>query len=84
MEIRKELIKARQNRGLTQGEVARAVGIDRTVYNRIERGKNKPSVDVALRIARLLGKRVEDIFLPEDVHQIHKLSPDVAGTGTDG
>ena len=69
---RRELTKARKELNMTQEQVAKAVGIDRTAYTRIEGGKRKPTVDVALKIASLLGKKVEDIFLPIDVCQKHK------------
>jgi len=69
--MRKELFKARKAAGLTQEQLALAVGIDRTAYNRIERGARKPPVDVALKIAAVLGKRVEDLFLLDNVHEIH-------------
>lgn len=46
----------RRQQGLTQAEVARRAKIDRTYYNKIERGK-APSVRVAMRIADALGFR---------------------------
>ena len=49
-------------RGLTQQQVADRVGIHRTAYVRLERGARLPRVDVALRLARVLGCRVEDLF----------------------
>lgn len=66
-----ELFKARKDAGLTQEDVARAVGIDRTAYNRIERGLRKPPVDVALKLAAVVHRQVEDLFSPNDVHPIH-------------
>lgn len=80
MRTRTELIKARKQLNLTQQQVAIAVGIDRTAYSRIECGHRKPAVDVAIRIAALLGKQVEEIFLPDDVQQTHNMDC----TGTDG
>lgn len=47
---------------LTQAEVAEKVGCSRQTINSIENNKFIPSVDLALRIARLLQVRVEDIF----------------------
>lgn len=69
--LREQLVKARKVAHLTQGQVAAAVGIDRTVYNRIEHGIRKPTVDIALRIARVVDRRVEDLFLPNDVDELH-------------
>ncbi|UFJ41415.1 helix-turn-helix domain-containing protein [Brevibacillus humidisoli] len=44
----------RLKEGMTQAEVAKRSGIDRTYYTKIERGK-VPSVRVAMRIANVLG-----------------------------
>lgn len=66
-----KLLIARKEVGLTQEQVASAIGIDRSAYSRIENGIQKPSVDVALKIAILLGKKVEEIFLPINVHKLH-------------
>ena len=49
------LIAHRTGRGLTQDEVAKQVGLRRGSYSNIERGKCKPSVPVAKRIADVLG-----------------------------
>ena len=50
----------------TQKEIAKEVGIQREYLNRIIKGKIKPSVSLAIRIARALGVAVEDIFILED------------------
>ncbi|MGB9860065.1 MAG: helix-turn-helix transcriptional regulator [Moorellaceae bacterium] len=60
--MRTALRRARLRAGLTQSEVARRVGLTRVSYTNIERGYKNPSVLTALRIARLLGKPVEELF----------------------
>jgi len=50
------------NGNLTQAEVAQKAGCSRQTINSIENNKFIPSVELALRIARLLQVRVEDIF----------------------
>jgi len=47
---------------LTQAEVAQKAGCSRQTINSIENNKFIPSVELALRIARLLQVSVEDIF----------------------
>jgi len=69
--MRQALYEARKNAGLTQKQLALVANLDRTVYNRIERGLRKPDVDVAIKIATALNKSVEDIFLTEDVLKKH-------------
>jgi putative transcriptional regulator len=51
------------NGNLTQAEVAEKVGCSRQTINSIENNKFIPSVELALRISRLLNVRIEDIFL---------------------
>jgi putative transcriptional regulator len=82
MRLREELLLLRKRRGLTQEQVATAVGIDRTAYCRIERGNRRPPVDVAIRIAEVLGVKVEDIFMPADVYVMHTAAP-LEPTGTE-
>ncbi|MCL5266111.1 MAG: helix-turn-helix transcriptional regulator [Chloroflexi bacterium] len=48
---------------MTQGELAKMLGIAQPVLSRIERGRGNPSLELAARIARVLDKRIEDIFL---------------------
>lgn len=53
--------------GLTQAELADRIGVSRKTINTIENGVFVPSTVLALRIAKVLGCRVEDIFsLPPD------------------
>ncbi|MFC3119003.1 helix-turn-helix transcriptional regulator [Jhaorihella thermophila] len=48
--------------GLTQAELADRIGASRKTINTIENGVFVPSTVLALRIAAVLGCRVEDIF----------------------
>ena len=50
------------NGDLTQADLAEKAGCSRQTIHSIESGKFLPSVELALRIARVLGCRVEDIF----------------------
>jgi transcriptional regulator with XRE-family HTH domain len=60
---RKTLISAREASGLTQRDVARAVGCSSQYVNRVERGAAVPSMDALLDIADAVGleARVEKI-----------------------
>lgn len=51
---RTKLIKLRKEKELRQREVAEAVGIDRGYYSNIETGKKNGSVDIWLRIGKVL------------------------------
>lgn len=55
----------RSERGWSQGELADRLQVSRQTVNAIETGKHDPSLPLAFGIARLFGRRIEDIFLPE-------------------
>lgn len=68
---RNQLRNLRNRLGLSQQELADAVGVTRQTVGGIEAGQFSPSVTVALRLARALGCRVEDIFWhDEDLPEI--------------
>ncbi len=51
---------------MTQQRLADAVGVSRQTINAIESGKFIPSTVLALKIARIFSKPVEEIFILED------------------
>ncbi|HXH05451.1 MAG TPA: helix-turn-helix transcriptional regulator [Vicinamibacterales bacterium] len=53
---------ARLRRRLTQRALAARVGVTESHYSDLERGARRPSIAVALRLARVLGVRVERLF----------------------
>ena len=53
-------------KNITQAELAEQVGVSRQTINSIESNKYIPSTLLALRIARVFGKPVEEIFSLED------------------
>ena len=52
--------------GMTQQQLAERVGVTRQTIISIERGKYKPSIELALRLARVFGVPVEAIFELDD------------------
>ncbi|HEX6322405.1 MAG TPA: helix-turn-helix transcriptional regulator [Vicinamibacterales bacterium] len=53
----------RAERDLTQAQLAEALRVSRQTINAIETGKYDPSLPLAFSIARLFGRRIEDIFI---------------------
>lgn len=51
---------------MTQQQLADAVGVSRQTVNAIESGKFIPSTVLALKVAKLFGKPVEQVFILED------------------
>ena len=52
----------RQELNLTQIQVATAIGIAESAYQRYERGAVTPTVVVAIKIAKALNTTVEELF----------------------
>ncbi len=60
---------------MTQKKLAEYVGVSRQTINAIEGGKYPPSLEVAFRIAHVLGTTIEDVFFYEpDIEGEHKFS----------
>jgi putative transcriptional regulator len=56
------LLAIRAERGLTQAGLAELVGVSRKTINTVENGIFIPSTLLALKLARALGRPVEEIF----------------------
>lgn len=52
----------RKAAGLTQEDLAQALGVTRQTINAIENDKYDPTLGLAMRLGRLLGTPVEEIF----------------------
>lgn len=52
--------------GVNQQQMGALVGTSRQTISQIERGDYSPSVTLALKLARVCGVRVEDIFQYEE------------------
>ncbi len=52
----------RKEAGLRQEDMAAQLGVSRQTIIAIENDKYDPSLELAMKIARLLGLHVEDIF----------------------
>ncbi len=63
----KNIIKIeRAIKNLTQDELAKLIGVSRQTINAIELNKYVPSTLLALKIARVFQKKVDEIFLLEE------------------
>lgn len=64
--MKNRLKVARAELNITQGELAQKIGVTRQAVNSIELGKYVPSTVLALKMAQLFGKRVEELFQLEE------------------
>lgn len=56
----------RKSRGMTQQQLAAALGVSRQTIISLESGKYNPSILLAHAIAQLFGAQIEDIFIFEE------------------
>ena len=62
MPLENRLKELRAAKGLNQQELGALVGASRQTISLIERGDYNPSITLALRIAKVFGTTVEQVF----------------------
>ncbi|WP_114391584.1 helix-turn-helix transcriptional regulator [Oleisolibacter albus] len=62
--MKNSLRDLRQEQGWSQGDLAERLQVSRQTVNSIETGRYDPSLPLAFAIARLFGRRIEEIFEP--------------------
>ena len=60
------VFRLRKSRKMTQEELARLVGVTRQTIISIESGKYTAALTLAMKIAKVFDKRVEEVFILED------------------
>ncbi len=58
----KKVQKLRNEKGLSQEELAHQLGISRVYMGFIEQGRETPSLKLLMKISRKFGVKVEDLF----------------------
>jgi len=61
-EVINQIREKRTQRGITQDDLAAAVGVSRQSINSIERGRYTPSLPLALKFSRFFNCTVNDLF----------------------
>ena len=64
MKNRLRVLRAEQN--WSQAELGMRVGVSRQAINAIETGKYDPGLPLAMKIARVFERKVEEVFELED------------------
>ena len=54
-------------KNITQADLAELIGVSRQTINTIESNRYVPSTVLALKIARVFGKPVEEIFMLDEI-----------------
>lgn len=63
--MKNKLKVLRAERDWSQADLAEKLDVSRQTVNAIETGKYDPSLPLAFKIAKLFGKRIEEIFEPD-------------------
>ena len=64
--MKNRLKVARAEADLTQEELAKLIGVSRQTINAVESGRYVPSTILALKMARVFGKPVEEVFMLDE------------------
>ena len=65
VEIISEMVKAREDRGISQRELESASGVAQPVISRVERGTTDPRVSTLLKLLASLGKTLKIVPLED-------------------
>jgi putative transcriptional regulator len=64
--MKNDIKERRLGRGLSQAELAGALGVSRQTINSIETEKYTPSLPLALALGRFFGATIEEMFDADD------------------
>ncbi|MEG0853975.1 MAG: helix-turn-helix transcriptional regulator [Angelakisella sp.] len=67
IEIANRLVQYRKTRGMSQEELASALGISRQAVSKWERAEASPDTDNLISLAKLYGVSLDQLLLAEDV-----------------
>jgi putative transcriptional regulator len=64
--LKTRMLELRKAMNLQQAELADMVGVRRETIGKLENGRYNPSLKLAMDIAKVFGKAVEEVFIFED------------------
>ncbi|MPN47194.1 hypothetical protein SDC9_194795 [bioreactor metagenome] len=67
--MKNKIKSLRKEKGLRQEDVANLLGVTRQTIIAIENDKYNPTLELAMRLARLLGVTVEEVFILNDIKE---------------
>lgn len=70
MALNNRLKELRARLGINQQELGKLAGVSRQTISLIERGDYSPSVSLAIKIARIFGESVEEVFIYSDDDEV--------------
>ena len=64
--LKTRMHELRKEKNIQQSELAEMVGVRRETIGKLENGKYNPSLKLAMDIAKVFGKSVEEVFMFEN------------------
>ena len=64
--LKTRMHELRKEKNIQQSELAEMVGVRRETIGKLENGKYDPSLKLAMDIAKVFGKSVEEVFMFEE------------------
>ena len=64
--VNEKLKKARLDKNLSQGELAKQIGVARQTINMIEKGNYNPTLNLCISICKVLDKTLDEIFWEDE------------------
>ena len=66
MSVGENIRRYRKLRGMTQAQLAEAVGVTRQTIGLIESGGYNPTLNLCIAICRALGRTLDELFWPQE------------------
>lgn len=60
--MNEKMREARQQKGISQTELAKLIGVSRQTVNMIENGDYNPTIALCLKLCKALDKTLNDLF----------------------
>ena len=64
--MKNKIVEIRQERGIKQDELAKALGVSRQTISSLENGRYDPFILLAHKIAKMFDMSIEEVFLFEE------------------
>ena len=60
--VNEKMKQARQEKKLSQGELAKIINVSRQTINMIENGDYNPTISLCIKICKVLDKTLDELF----------------------
>lgn len=64
--MKNRIEELRKERGIKQEELAMALEVSRQTIGSLENGRYNPSIQLAFKISKFFGMKIEDVFIYEE------------------